>query len=84
MTLLSFHRLAPLEQQDHVLNTGTHLMTRQEPKYLINLYAVDGFYVELFFYRKHSQAVKINAFESTSLLESYLDDINLSELFSPH
>jgi hypothetical protein len=82
MNLLSFHRLSPVAQQEYALSQGVQLDDRVEPKYTIHLYAVDGFYVELYFYRTAAQAVKITAFDSTKLLEPYLNTIDLSELHS--
>jgi hypothetical protein len=84
MTLLSFHQLSPLDQQQHVLQEGIHLADRQEPKYVIQLYAVDSFYVEFYFYKKMAQAVMITASDSTKLVEPYLSRIDLSELQSYH
>jgi hypothetical protein len=59
-------------------------MDRQECKFLISLYAVDDYYVELYLHKKYIQAVKITAFECIAHLEPYLAQIDLTELLTPH
>lgn len=44
------------------------------------LYQVEGFYVELFFDEKMSEAIRIRSFDDTRHLEPYLRRVDVSEL----
>jgi hypothetical protein len=53
------------------------LMGRSDEDYLIMLYQLDGFYIEVFFHRNLQEVTKFRAFDDTAMLEPYLENIEL-------
>lgn len=81
MTHKEYKALRQDEQTSFLCKAGVSIAERKVGPYLIVLYQVDGFYVEVF-YDKHSyQMIKLMSFYNTTLLEPYLTDINITPLF---
>ena len=80
MTHKEYKALRHEEQTSLLCKTGVSIAERKVGPYLIVLFQVDGFYVEVF-YDKHSyQMIKLMSFYNTTLLEPYLSDIDVSAL----
>lgn len=56
---------------------AVHLMGRSDDTYLIMLYQLDGFYIEVFFHRELQEITKFRAFDDTAFLEPYFDNIDV-------
>ena len=80
MLLYEFKTLKRQVQIDIILEKGVHLCDRTERGYLIFLYQIDYFYVELWYSKKKKYIAELFAFGSTEHLEPYLPSINISGL----
>ena len=72
-----FIQLSDREKADMVLQQGTFLMTRELHGLKINLYAVEDFYVEVWYNPEPYYIQKIISFGGIVCLEPYLDLIKL-------
>lgn len=79
MTLYQFRALDINEQASAVWG-GTFLDSRVEAIYDVHLYNVGDFYVEVYYSNKLNEIVKIRPFRYTSLIQPYLDRININQL----
>lgn len=79
MTVYEFLAFDEMEQAEAVWS-GTLLATRTEGKHQVLLYAIDSFYVEVFYHPEYNVIRKLRPFRETSLLEPYLDQIDLNSL----
>ena len=80
MTTYDFDALDTKAKDFAVTNRGVLLAIRQEPKYFISLYEMNGFYVETFYHIKSRSVIHFRCFTATDLLDPYLDQITLAEL----
>ena len=80
MTLQDFQLLPEPRQIDELYESGVYLGKRKEAFSIILLYQLEGFYVEVY-YRKYRSHVKhLHCFESTELLDPYLEQIDVENL----
>jgi len=76
MSIHDFSILNTGEKAFVLWNQGTSLATRNESGYIIDLYALGTFYVEMW-YDSTSKAVEnIYSFKTLKRLDIYLEDIN--------
>jgi len=76
MGIHEFNELNTGEKSFVLWNQGTCLATRTESGCIIDLYALDSFYVEMW-YDSASKAVEnIHTFKTVKKLDIYLEDIN--------
>ena len=62
-------------------NYGVEIAAREDKWYSYTLYQVDGFYIEVI-YNKPSHTVRqFSAFESMTLLEPYLVNMNIEHVY---
>jgi hypothetical protein len=80
MTLHEFKALDDLQKATALVDDGVLLGRRDLLFYLIFLYQVEGFYVEVLYSIKSKKVYKFRAFENLELLEPYLSKIDISEL----
>jgi hypothetical protein len=80
MTMYAF-QLMPEQQQTHLLyKYGVYIGKRKEGFSIILLYQFESFYVEVF-YRKYRSHIKhLHCFETTELLDPYLEQIDVEHL----
>mgnify|MGYP003576844208 CR=1 FL=1 len=83
MTLQEYKALKPDEQTNFLSRTGVSVAERMVGPYLIVLYQVEGFYVEVFYNKDNYQMVKLVSFYNTMLLEPYLSQIDIKSLVAP-
>ncbi len=78
--LSDFRNLEAKQQVDLLYAKGSYLGKRQADTFVVVLYQLDAFYVEIYYkkYRRHIQ--RIQCFQSTQFLDPYLQQINLHEL----
>lgn len=80
MTFQQFQALPKDVQRNVVKHCGVFLFGRTGVGVNVMLYQVEGFYTELYFDEKMSEAIHIRSFEDTSYLEPYLRRIDVSEV----
>ncbi|WP_460571812.1 hypothetical protein [Flaviaesturariibacter terrae] len=74
-------KLLSLPVQAHIIcEQGVLLCERREDDYLIALYSLDSFYVEVYYRLPSEEVEKFRSFHSTDLLEPYLGAIRFEEL----
>ncbi|MGZ3861165.1 MAG: hypothetical protein ACXVMS_16635 [Flavisolibacter sp.] len=59
---------------------AVYLVSRQEPKFFIDLYQLENFYVEVFYHRKNQNQLYVQAFTEVEKLQPYLQHIEISSL----
>lgn len=82
MYLGAFRKLSFREQQQLVAKVGVQLCERQSRNFLIFLYQIDGFYIELFFFRESGEFATIKSFDNLDELAPYLNEIDLAYLLN--
>ena len=78
VTLKDFLTLSRAKQFDVIFTIGDYLETRPEDNSQVILYAVDRFFVELYYDSKINKIKKIRAFEKGKILNKYSE--NLTEI----
>lgn len=82
MRFEEFQQLSLDEQHKIVSNEGVMLRERLTHSFLIFLYGLDGFYIELFFHKKSGVFATLKPFNNLDELSPYLDDIDLNKLLN--
>jgi hypothetical protein len=82
MTLYQFNALPEDKQLLYVWDCSLHLLSRSVGRSYLNLYAVDGFYVEVRYDARHNQITTCRSFKSTLALEPYLALIDVQRLLA--
>jgi hypothetical protein len=80
MTLHDFKALDDFQKAAALVDDGVLIGKRNLLFYLIYLYQVEGFYVEVLYSLQAKKVHKFRAFENTELLDPYLSKIDISEL----
>ena len=75
-----FNRLPKEKQHKLVAKEGVMLRERRTPNFIIFLYGLEGFYVELFFHRNSGTFATIKSFDNMDELSPYLEEIDVSQL----
>ncbi len=83
MTLQQYKSLKLDEQTSFLCKAGVSIAERKVGPYLIVLFQIEGFYVEVFYNKENYQMIKLVSFYNTTLLEPYLADININSLVPP-
>jgi hypothetical protein len=77
-----FLQLNETEQVELLWYNGEQIGRRKEDDYLILLYQVEGFYVEVFYHRKQRVIKHYMSFDcGDSRLEPYLDKIDITPVY---
>lgn len=82
MKFEEFKELSQEEQHKVVSNKGVMLRERITKSFMVFLYGLDGFYIELFFHKASGVFAKLKPLNDVGELSPYLDDIDLSMLFT--
>ena len=64
-----------------LLSYGSYTADRKYGIYCIQLFAVDGFFVEVFYLPGSDEIDQILAVESPDVLDYYLNNIDISDIF---
>jgi len=78
--LYQFNALADPEKAQAVLEHGTNLKTRKDEGFIVNLYSLSNFYVEVWYDEDSNRIDRIRSFNSIDQLGPYIDDIDLEEV----
>jgi len=76
-----FLQLDETDQLEILWYNGEQIGKRKENDYLVLLYQVEGFYVEVYYHTRLRAVRRYVSFQSTSRLEPYLQQIDLSVVF---
>jgi hypothetical protein len=83
MDMVAFSSLSYKEQVNAVCENAAFLANRRVDEYLVALYQLDGFYIELFFKTGQAPLEKLECFSELERLKPYLEKINISTLLPP-
>ena len=78
MTLTEFKLLDETKQTQILIDRGVFIAERLYKNFLIFLYQVDHFYVEIYHNQRYNTMQGISGFEDDEVLEPYLDNIDIS------
>ncbi|CAN5524527.1 hypothetical protein BH11BAC2_BH11BAC2_04130 [soil metagenome] len=68
------------EQAWHVWHHATFMIVRQNSQYRVNLYYMNGYYIQLWYHVKRNRIAKIGATRSNKVLDCYLKLIEVENL----
>jgi len=71
LTNASFKSLTKTEQVIMTINSGEELMTREDEGYIIHLYLLSGFFVEVWYESDTHKIVNIESTDKNSIIENY-------------
>jgi hypothetical protein len=81
MTIEDFDFLDGVEKGEAISDRAVFLAQRTEGCFVITLYQLDGFYVELYFHNTQFLYKSVRTFTDVGELSPYLDQMDISELF---
>ena len=81
ITSIDFQNLTEDLKSYVLLNNGSHVAERTYGIYSIQLYAVYGFYVEVYYLPGSDEIDQILAVHSDEVLELYLDSIGITDIY---
>jgi hypothetical protein len=79
MTLKEFNSLDEVDQANEVIN-GIFLDCRMELNFIVLLYDLYSFYVEVYYSSTANHILKLKSFRGTQLLDVYLEEIEIDAL----
>ena len=82
MDFKTFDNLSDKGKCFHIKNNGTYLATRKESACWINLYAINGFFAEVWFQLTDNKIIYVSAFQDFSGMNQYLEKIDISDLIN--
>ncbi|MDN5202902.1 hypothetical protein QQ008_16040 [Fulvivirgaceae bacterium BMA10] len=77
-----FRKLTIDQQTLLVKKRGSYLSIRESNSFLINLYFIDDFFVELWYSSNGISVNQIRSFRKLKYLEPYLNTIDISDVVS--
>lgn len=80
MKMHDFQLLPEQDQIDILYQYGVYVGKRKEAFSVILLYQLESFYVEVFYRKYRSHVKRLHCFESTDLLDPYLEQIDVENL----
>lgn len=80
MKAVQFKKFPPKRQRQIVLDKGVPLGKRESNRYSIYLYGLEGFYVEVIFFKESGEYASLRAFDDVDRLAPYLQQISIEEL----
>ncbi|MEJ7735977.1 MAG: hypothetical protein WKF97_01010 [Chitinophagaceae bacterium] len=80
MTIWEFSILEKEDQEIFIDKHGTFLATREEDGFIFDLYKMNSFYVEFFYFTNDHGKIVVRCFTSMDELKPYLDTIDLDGL----
>jgi len=76
-SLDTFNEMNFDEKAWHVWHTATFLIVRQSKHFRVNLYFLNGYYIQLFYHVTRNKIEKIAATPSHKVVDNYLEMIEL-------
>jgi hypothetical protein len=76
----AFAKMTKTEQVCQVLKLGKELLSRSEPGFLISLYLISGFFVEIWYRAPNKQIDQIELISHKKVMKKYEKEIDLDEM----
>lgn len=74
MTASFFTHINRKSQADLLYHEGTFLYTREEPQFIVDVYQLEDFYVEIYFHKHLEDFLAMRSFEATERKPEYNSD----------
>ena len=74
MTASFFNHINRRSQADLLYHEGQFLFTRQEPQFLVDVYRLEEFFVEIYYHRQLEDFVTMRSFEDADRTPQYNSD----------
>jgi hypothetical protein len=74
MTATFFSQINRKSQAELIYHQGDFLYTRQEPQFIIDVYQLEDFFVEIYFHKHIEDFVTIRSFEATDRQPQFTSD----------
>jgi hypothetical protein len=74
-----FKEMSLAEQGMILISQGKHLTQMKKDNYLINLYSVNDFFVEVYYFIPQNQISKIEIVDDLSRIDQYIDEKRATE-----
>ena len=82
MTQEEFDKYSLNKQADIVWKIGVLIANRQEGRFTVMLYQIEGFYVEVFYSKNGKKIPGVRSFEDIKYLEPYLNEMDVNSLIA--
>lgn len=80
VNIYQFNALSDSGKAQTALEHGINLKTRKDEGFIINLYSLNNFYVEVWYNENSNRIDRIISFNSIDQLGPYIDDIDLGNV----
>jgi len=80
MRVDTFNRLTGVLQREVIKKSGVFLSVLKQDEKDFVLYQLDNFYVEVVFQHDNYRQMSFEGFDSSEVLEKYLEQIDISEI----
>lgn len=77
-----FYDLSLNTRAEYVWLYGSYVISRSFYNYTISLYAINGFFVEVWYLPNNNELRKVEIVEDEKILDLYLDNIDITEMIS--
>lgn len=74
MTITEFKKLEFKEKTVKTINDGRCIAVREEMEFLVNLYEVGDFMVEIWYSKSNNQVVRLQPVNDPDVVNLYIDD----------
>lgn len=82
MTMQDFDMMSGIRKLQAISEDAVYLAQRMEGCFKISLYQIEDFYVEIYFHVGQFRYKSVRTFSDTSELGFYLEEMDISEIFS--
>ena len=81
LSLKDFDDLPFYDKAQHLWDHGTYLADRTYSQFRITLYHLDDFYAEVMYNRIGNKIISLASYEHRSILNKYVEEVSLPDLF---
>ena len=82
ITLYEFNLLSQFDKGDILYQFGVHISERKDGEFGYVLYQLNNFYVEVKYFNTRNEIIMLSVFSTTTNLEPYLNNIDISKILS--
>jgi hypothetical protein len=82
MTIFDFDMMTGMKKMQVLSEKAIYLCQKKEGCFKISLYQIEDFYVEIYFHTTQHSYKSIRTFNDTGDLEGYLEQIDISQVYT--
>ena len=80
--LVQYNCLSKEKKTALLHSEGVYLCSRQEPEFIVDLYQLHEFYVEVFYHERINELIDLVSFKSNDPLKAYFNKIDVSKFLA--